>query len=85
MASVNLSVKESNTYSVQSKNPTFNLADKTEDEEKSGISIVFIPDNVTPLDKYEKELLKAGLSKKHVKEIIEGLADSPLYESKTSK
>jgi len=46
--------------------------------------VVFIPDGVTPLEVYKAELLKAGYSKAHAKEIIEGLAESPLYEGTTS-
>lgn len=46
--------------------------------------IVFIPEGLTALDVYEAELLKAGYSKLDVKEIIEGLKESPLYEGKAT-
>lgn len=51
---------------------------------KNVTKIVFIPAGLTPLDVYEAELLAAGYSKKSVKETIEGLKDSPLYEGKAT-
>lgn len=49
------------------------------------LKVIFIPQDLTPLDEYEAELLKAGYSKSDAKEIVEGLKDSPLYEGKASK
>lgn len=47
--------------------------------------ITFIPEGLTPLDVYEAELIKTGYySKTDIKEIIDGLKDSPLYEGKAS-
>lgn len=72
------------THILESEEPVL-LLDKSQDDNYKEVNVVLVPENVTPLGEYEKELLKAGLSKKHVKEIIEGLADSPLYESSATK
>lgn len=61
------------------------LAEKSLTEQGVSVNIIFVPEEVTPLAEYKKTLLEAGYSAQHVKEIIEGLAESPLYESKTSK
>lgn len=59
--------------------------ESTEINSNKGITkIVFIPEGLTPLDVYEAELVKAGYSKKSIKETIEGLKESPLYEGQAS-
>ncbi len=81
-----ISLPQSDTYVFRPSLQPKSLAEKTQGEHLTNLEVVLIPDggDVTPLDEYEKELLNAGMSKKHIEEIIDGLADSPLYESKTS-
>lgn len=40
--------------------------------------------NITPLGQYRTELQRAGHSEALITDIIEGLAESPLYESQTA-
>jgi hypothetical protein len=46
--------------------------------------LVFLPPNVTPLSDYKKALQDAGYPADVVKDMIDGLANSPFYEGKTS-
>ncbi len=52
-------------------------------EQTQEVKFVYLPPSITPLEQYEAELRRAGYSEELVNDIVEGLADSPLYESQT--
>lgn len=62
------------------------LEEKSKDESGRSYKIVFLPSHeaITPLKAYEAHLRHNGVSEELIADIIEGLSESPLYESKSS-
>lgn len=81
-----LSKPEKVTFYSTSDKPTLSSKDNSANETGQAVKIVFVPSprQLTPLDVYEAQLRSAGYSEELIKDIIEGLQDSPLYDGKAS-
>lgn len=70
------------TYEIKRPGPLFTIADSYA---LFTTSTNLATTKVTPLEQYRTELRRAGHTEVFITDVIEGLADSPLYESQTTQ